>query len=265
MRPRAVLALSARTDDELHRMRERLAERLEVTAPADLADVAYTLAVGRGQFVRRWSAVVGSTADAITKLRAPGDAASPARWSLYIAGDPADLAELGKRLEGSEPTVRSGLLELVGFDRAQRPPDAAGRRAGGGRPGSGPAAARADLLPGGRIAVGPAGRPVARRRCRPSSLAMALDACTDATESRETRPGPGQLVIGPLFNLDEVLALAWQAGSRIDWPPFYAENRAGGSRCRPTRSPGAVSGSTGRCSTPARPTARRAARRAGTA
>ncbi len=222
-RSRAVLALSARTNAELHRMRERLAERLEATATAELADVAYTLAVGRSRFVRRWSAVVGSTAEAITKLRAPGEAGRPAaRWSLAIAGDPADVAELGKRLQESEPTVRSGLLELVG------PTELSGLATP--QAGALVAAAVGRVLQRlgltfTRVDAQAWAWPVAQwlaAGADTSSLAAALEACTDATEGREIRPMPGQVMIGPLFDLDEVLALAWQAGSRIDWAAFYA-------------------------------------------
>jgi phthiocerol/phenolphthiocerol synthesis type-I polyketide synthase E len=223
MRPRAVLALSARTDEELHRMRERLAERL-ATAPAELADVAYTLAVGRGRFVRRWSAVVGSTADAITKLRAPGEAGrSTARWSLAIAGGAAELAELGKRLQASEPMVRSGLLELGGStDLGDIPTPRAGALVAAvvGR------VLQRLGLTFSRVDAQEWARPVARwlaTGADTSSLTAALDACAGDGEGREARSGPGQVIIGPSFDLDEVLAAAWQAGSRIDWAAYYAE------------------------------------------
>ncbi|MFE9193557.1 beta-ketoacyl synthase N-terminal-like domain-containing protein [Micromonospora sp. NPDC007208] len=259
MRPRAVLALSARTDDELHRMRERLAERLAATAPAELADVAYTLAVGRGRFVRRWAAVVGSSADAITKLRAPGEAGwSTARWSLVIAGDAAELAELGKRLQASEPTVRSGLLELTGStELADIPMPRAGALVAAvvGR------VLQRLGLTFSRVDAQEWARPVAQwlaAGADPSSLAAALDACTGATEGRETRSGPGQVVIGPSFDLDEVLAAAWHGGARIDWAAYYADEprqrvslpaypftRRRFWLDRPTRSAGPVDGATG--------------------
>ncbi|MCG5436901.1 polyketide synthase [Micromonospora foliorum] len=259
MRPRAVLALSARTDDELHRMRERLAERLAATAPAELADVAYTLAVGRGRFVRRWSAVVGSSADAITKLRAPGEAGrSTARWSLAIAGDAAELAELGKRLQASEPTVRSGLLELTGStELADIPMPRAGALVAAvvGR------VLQRLGLTFSRVDAQEWARPVAQwlaAGADPSSLAAALDACTGTAEGRETRSGPGQVVIGPSFDLDEVLAAAWQGGARIDWAAYYADEprqrvslpaypftRRRFWLDRPTRSVGTVDGATG--------------------
>ncbi|GAA1796039.1 hypothetical protein HC028_23255 [Planosporangium flavigriseum] len=227
MRPRVVLTLSARTDEELHRMRERLAERLETVTPADsaeLADIAYTLAVGRGRFVRRWSAVVSNSADAIAKLRAPGEMArSNARWSLAIAGAPADLAELGKRLQVSEPMVRSGLVELTGSTEL-----------------SGLTAERAGALVAAvvgrvlqrlglvfsRVDAQAWARPVAQwlaAGADTASLAAVLGACTDPAEGRDARHSPGQVVIGPSFDLDEVLATAWQAGSGVDWATYYAE------------------------------------------
>ncbi|MBP2707792.1 hypothetical protein JOL79_28830 [Microbispora sp. RL4-1S] len=227
MRPRAVLTLSARTDDELHRMRERLAERLATVTPADsaeLADIAYTLAVGRGRFVRRWSAVVSGSADAIAKLRAPDETArSTARWSLAIAGAPADLAELGKRLQASEPMVRSGIVELTGSaELSDLPAERAGALVAAviGR------ILRRLGLTFSRVDAQAWARPIAQwlaTGADTASLTAALDACTGAAEARDARHSPGQVVIGPSFDLDEVLATAWQAGSGIDWAAYYAE------------------------------------------
>lgn len=231
MRPRSVLALSARTEDELDRMRTRLAERLETVTPtssAELSDIAYTLAVGRGRFVRRWAAVVSSSADAVAKLRVPGEArSSTPRWSLVIAGTPGDLAEMGKRLQGAEPMVRSGLIELTGSTDLDGLPT---RKAG--------ALAAAVVgrtlqrlgLDFSRVDAPGWARPVAEwlaGGADSASLAAALDACTDAVAEKDAWHGPGQVVIGPSFDLEEVLAAVWRAGARIDWTAYYAEEQRG--------------------------------------
>jgi acyl transferase domain-containing protein len=227
-RPRTVLALSARTTDELDRMRARLAERLEamtVTDSAGLADVAYTLAVGRGRFVKRWSAAVSSATDAVAKLRAPGEAGrsmSTARLSLAIAGTAVDLAELGKRLQASEPLVQSGLVELSGSaELSDLPAERAGALVAAvvGR-----TLQRLGLV-FSRVDAPTWARPVAlwlAGGADSATLAAALDACTGATGRTDGPPSPGQVVIGPSFDLDEVLAMAWQAGVGIDWSAYHA-------------------------------------------
>ncbi|MEV7806696.1 beta-ketoacyl synthase N-terminal-like domain-containing protein [Microbispora sp. NPDC088329] len=229
VRSRKVLALSARTEDELDRMRMRLAERIESMDSidsAELSDIAYTLAVGRGRFVRRWAAVVGSGADAIAKLRAPDEAGPSApRWSLVIAGAPNDLAEMGKRLREAEPMVRSGLVELTGSAELDGlPSHKAGALAAAvvGR------TLRRLGLTFSRVDAPGWVRPVAEwltGGADAASLAAALDACTDDAASKDARHGPGQVVIGPSFDLEDVLAAAWRAGAGIDWAAYYAEER----------------------------------------
>ncbi|WDZ86235.1 beta-ketoacyl synthase N-terminal-like domain-containing protein [Micromonospora cathayae] len=226
-KPRSVLALSARTGEELHRMRERLAERLETMTPDDsveLADVAYTLAVGRGRFTRRWSAVVSSRADAIAKLRAPQQTGrAAARWSLAIAGTPGDLAELGKRLQEAEPVMRSSLVRLTGSAELSGLPTE--------RAGALTAAVVGWILQRlgltfARVDAQDWARPVAQWLAGGAdiaALAPALDACTGTAGGRDARHSPGNVVIGPSFDLDEVLAMAWQAGAGIDWATYYAD------------------------------------------
>ncbi|WP_101760234.1 type I polyketide synthase [Oceanicoccus sp. KOV_DT_Chl] len=69
-----LLMISARSDQALQRATDRLAEFLDPDDAANqdaapqLADVAYTLAVGRRSFNKRRFAVVQSTADAVTVL-----------------------------------------------------------------------------------------------------------------------------------------------------------------------------------------------------
>jgi polyketide synthase PksN len=231
MRPRSVLALSARTEEELDRMRMRLAERLETATPAgsaELSDVAYTLAVGRGRFIRRWAAVVSDSADAVARLRLPGEAGpSTPRWSLVIAGTPGDLAEMGKRLQAAEPLVRSAFIELAGstdLDGLPTPQAGALAAAVVGRTLQrlGLAFSRVDA-PGWA-------RPVAQwlaGGADTASLAAALNDCTDAVADKDARHDPGRVVIGPSFDLEEVLAAVWHAGARIDWTAYYAEEQRG--------------------------------------
>jgi phthiocerol/phenolphthiocerol synthesis type-I polyketide synthase E len=226
-RPRQVLALSARTEEELNRMRERLADRLDAMTSIDsavLSDVAYTLAVGRGRFIRRWAAVVTDRADAVAQLRTPGEAGrSTARWSLTIAGAPAELAEMGTRLRKTEPLLRSVLADFTGFAELDDPaPERAGALA---------AVAAARMVQ----RLGPAfSRVDAPRWARPAadwlargadtaSLAAALEACTAGADETVVRHGPGQVVIGPSFDLADTLAAVWRAGVAVDWAAYYAD------------------------------------------
>jgi acyl transferase domain-containing protein/acyl carrier protein len=64
-----LLMLSARTSPALEAQAERLAERLETGEPMDLADVAFTLQVGRKAFNRRRAVVCRDVADAVLALR----------------------------------------------------------------------------------------------------------------------------------------------------------------------------------------------------
>lgn len=230
-RPRQVLALSARSDDELNRMRERLAERLERMGPIDsaaLSDVAYTLAMGRTRFIRRWAAVVTDHADAVAQLRAPGDAGrSTARWSLAISGMPVELAEMGARLQATEPMLRPLLVELTGgAELSGFAPQRAGALAA-------LAVARMLLRLGltfSRVDSQAWARPAAEWLAGGAdiaSLAAALDACTDGTDPDPVRQGVGQVLIGPSFDLASVVAAAWRAGIAVDWAAYYAEEPHG--------------------------------------
>ena len=94
--------LSARTDDALQAVRDRLLGWLKDRPGADLADLAFTLATGRRQQRCRWAAVVSSTAELAAALAGPdpaeardGELAEIARdwvggaavdWAAYYAG-----------------------------------------------------------------------------------------------------------------------------------------------------------------------------------
>ncbi len=64
-----IFPLSARTDDALDRVRERLADYLETHGDARLDDVAWTLAVGRQAFACRGYVAARSAPDLIAALR----------------------------------------------------------------------------------------------------------------------------------------------------------------------------------------------------
>src|SRR5262249_5301221 len=64
------IVLSARTESALKLMRQRLMEHVESLPEDRLADVAYTLAVGRRTHPLRWAAVVGDRQQLLRSLRA---------------------------------------------------------------------------------------------------------------------------------------------------------------------------------------------------
>ncbi|MFE0174054.1 beta-ketoacyl synthase N-terminal-like domain-containing protein [Streptomyces sp. NPDC059002] len=230
-RPRHVIALSARSDDELDRMRERLADRLAAQAPVDgaaLADIAYTLGVGRARFARRWAAVVAEPADAVARLRAPVEAERPtARWSLAIHGTPEELAATGERLLATEPLLRSALTDLTGHAELRGlAPERAGALAALG-------VAKALLRLGltfARVDAPKWARPAAQwltTGADPQSLEAALDACTADADAGTVREGAGRIVVGPSFDLADVAAAAWRAGVAVDWAAYYGDESRG--------------------------------------
>ncbi|WP_226002093.1 ketoacyl-synthetase C-terminal extension domain-containing protein, partial [Paenibacillus sp. BJ-4] len=79
-----VLVLSARTPSALQTMCERLAAHLEAHPSQKLSDVSFTLQQGRKAFDHRWSAVCGSTEQALRALR--GDDVSLVRTGIATAG-----------------------------------------------------------------------------------------------------------------------------------------------------------------------------------
>lgn len=230
-RSRQVLALSARSDDELSRMRERLADRVAAADSiddAELADIAYTLGVGRARFARRWAAVVTGPADAVAQLRATGEADRPtARWSLAMHGTPAELAEMGERLVSTEPLVRSELTELIGHaDLRGLAPERAGALAALG-------VARVLLRLGltfARVDAPKWARPAAQWLAGggdPASLEAALALCTAEADAGSVREGVGRIIVGPSFDLADVAAAAWRAGVAVDWAAYYRDEPRG--------------------------------------
>ncbi|MEU4062673.1 beta-ketoacyl synthase N-terminal-like domain-containing protein [Streptomyces wedmorensis] len=237
-RARQVLALSARTDDELETMRRRLADRLEATdgpVPADLADVGYTLAVGRARFTRRWASVAGDRAEAVAELRAPLEAGrSHTRWSLTVHGTPGELAGTGERLLRTEPAFAAAVAGLT---------EAAGLRPEGDFAGRAPHRAGALTVLGAALLLNRLGltfsrvdapewvRPAVQwltDGADPATVAEALDRCTGPdADAGSVRERPGHVVLGPSFELAEVVATAWRAGVAVDWEVYHGGQERG--------------------------------------
>ncbi len=87
VRDRYVLPVSARSEAALEMACRRLADHLESHPKLDLADVEYTLTVGRRAFEHQRVVECGTLEEAVESLRTPGTAgASPAVFSLNTAG-----------------------------------------------------------------------------------------------------------------------------------------------------------------------------------
>jgi acyl transferase domain-containing protein len=130
-----LLVLSARTPTALARAATQLADHLEAHADANLADVAWTLAVGRKAFAHRVAVVADDGTDAVARLRSPEVAAAaargrPARQSdvvFLFPGQGATYPGMGRGLYETEPAFRTAFDECaealrgeLGFDLRER-------------------------------------------------------------------------------------------------------------------------------------------------
>ncbi len=130
-----LLVLSARTPAALGQALENLARHLEARPELNLADVAWTLAVGRKAFSHRLAVVAESTQDAVTRLRSPETTAAaarsrPSRLSdvvFLFPGQGAQYAGMGRGLYEAEPAFRTAfdacadtLGAELGFDLRER-------------------------------------------------------------------------------------------------------------------------------------------------
>lgn len=217
-----LLTVSARNEKELEWARARLADwfdaRPELTEP-ELADVAFTLAVGRRQLSHRWAGAVSSAADAAEELRrARAPQRTLNRRALAVRGAPGELHAIGAAV-AEDPLLRSVLTSL-----APHSPASADEVEGGALVGVACARALQELgLTFARIDapewILPAmrwleqGRPV-------EELAGALSACA-RDERRLPDPADGDVVVGPSFSLAEEVARAWASGATVDWRRYY--------------------------------------------
>ncbi len=141
--PWQLLVLSARTPSALARAAGNLADALAAQPGRNLADVAFTLAKGRRAFDHRRFVVARSVADAVDRLRTPGEPAADAPrelletgrgwagggavdWAVFFAGQDRRRVELptypferqrywveAPRTESPEPALPAGLAGWV--------------------------------------------------------------------------------------------------------------------------------------------------------
>jgi acyl transferase domain-containing protein len=111
-----LFTLSAKSGDALAREREALADALETELAVDLADAAYTLAVGRRPFAERATVVARSRSEAIARLRGK-DARllvgradeSVAGVAFLFPGGGSQYAGMGRELYDTEPVYREAV------------------------------------------------------------------------------------------------------------------------------------------------------------
>src|SRR3954462_4224510 len=109
-RPFQLLALSARTETALDAMTENLARHLEESPETDLADVAYTLHVGRKGFQHRRAVVCGPDG-AVAALRGAKEADEAADRSVVFLfpGLGEQSVDMGLGLYQTESAFRAAL------------------------------------------------------------------------------------------------------------------------------------------------------------
>ncbi|MGV2981884.1 amino acid adenylation domain-containing protein [Camelimonas sp. ID_303_24] len=120
---RAVLMLSARSEDGLKRARAGLATALRHAPATALGDVAHTLATGRGAFAHRAAIVADSVATAIDRLEAGegagivvGEAAVADRPVIFMfPGQGAQYPAMGLGLYEREPVFRDAVDRCAGI------------------------------------------------------------------------------------------------------------------------------------------------------
>jgi acyl transferase domain-containing protein len=122
-----LLALSARTPEALDMVGERLAEHLRGHPDLDIADVAWTLRVGRPAYRYRRAVVVSDTAQAVAALggaQPPPADAEPARGGagpsvvFMFPGQGGQHVGMAAELYEQEPAFRDAFDECAGFAAA---------------------------------------------------------------------------------------------------------------------------------------------------
>jgi amino acid adenylation domain-containing protein len=107
-----LLLLSAKTEAALERSAKALAEHAATESRYNLADAAYTLAVGRTHFAERRAVVASSVEEAVAKLSAAGEGArskassSPPALAFMFPGQGSQYVDMGRNLYESEASFR---------------------------------------------------------------------------------------------------------------------------------------------------------------
>jgi acyl transferase domain-containing protein len=122
-RPRQLLMLSAQTDTALDKMTQNLGDHLKTNSRVNLADVAYTLHVGRRDFNRRRAVLCQTGEDAVEAL----DKLTPGlvfdgrcqfvnRPVVFMfSGQGAQYVNMGKELYQWEPVFRENIDKCAEF------------------------------------------------------------------------------------------------------------------------------------------------------
>ena len=112
-RPEQLILLSARSESALAAQAERLASHVEATPELPLADIAYTLQVGRREFDQRRFVVAGSREELVQRLRQaalPGESGPLAAHRPPIVfmfpGQGSQYPGMGRELYLGEPIFR---------------------------------------------------------------------------------------------------------------------------------------------------------------
>ncbi|MFY2558178.1 SDR family NAD(P)-dependent oxidoreductase [Corallococcus terminator] len=109
-----LLVLSAKTNEALEVASANLAHHLETNPEVELADVAFTLQVGRKPFAHRRAIVCGSVAEAVAALNGRDaqrvltrHSESPARGVAFLfSGQGTQYVGMARELHQTEPTFR---------------------------------------------------------------------------------------------------------------------------------------------------------------
>ena len=104
-----ILPLAARNEAALSALRSAVADRLSANETISLADAAYTLQQGRGEFKRRVAIACRNRDDAVRKLRAASrtsTVSANAQVIFMFPGQGAQYPGMGRKLYESEPIVR---------------------------------------------------------------------------------------------------------------------------------------------------------------
>lgn len=124
-RPRHVVTLSARTDSALREQARGLARALALEPTRPLADVAYTLGVGRADLAQRLALVGADTNETVAALAAFGAGEAPANVVTGVAagrepgvaflftGHGAQYPNMGRELYDTQPVFRGAIDECA--------------------------------------------------------------------------------------------------------------------------------------------------------